>query len=531
MKAIILSRVSTQNQDLIQQTQEVLKFAKADGFNEADIEIIEDKESAAKLTEEQRLGLLELKQKILSNPGLYSCVYAYEISRIGRRAEVNYLIRNFLQTNRVQLVIIKPYIRLFDANFKIEETANMTFAIFNALAENEGYLRKERLARGKARRQNDGCYVGGHLPYGYTTDSDKKIIIDPVKGKLIEYIFDEYVNNNKSTHNLGSELLKTGELNVTTLGSAVAQVKQILHHVAYIGQKPAYRQGNRQAQNIYPRLIPDELFYAAQAKLQKNAKSTTKVNHKHVYYCKGLIKDPRNGRTLTPHFTSANYSSSYVTLTEKHNISIPVNIIDSFIWHLTQEYYKSTRDDKVSKMIADINKTLNILNKQIKQANKNIDTLGDKEKKIQERIISGKMNEKLGDEMLENIYKEQNQADQQLNSLKLKLQATLQRFRILTSTYEEIDDLDIFTLTDNQQRVKHIQSTIVCIELTKYDPDPKRKRGQPTGHFIVTYLNGNREQYFYNTYTHLIWDSEMNPIAYTYIKRITSINAKKHQNN
>ena len=64
-KAIILSRVSTLNQDLKQQTDEVVKFAKADGYSGDNVEVIEDKESGVKLSEEHRLGLIELKQKIL----------------------------------------------------------------------------------------------------------------------------------------------------------------------------------------------------------------------------------------------------------------------------------------------------------------------------------------------------------------------------------------------------------------------------------------------------------------------------------
>lgn len=80
-----------------------------------------------------------LKQKILDNPGMYDCVSAYEISRIGRREEVNYAVRNFLKENKVQLIIPKPHIKLFDKDFRIEETANMT-------------SKKERLARGKASR-------------------------------------------------------------------------------------------------------------------------------------------------------------------------------------------------------------------------------------------------------------------------------------------------------------------------------------------------------------------------------------------
>lgn len=50
-KAIILSRVSTLNQDLKQQTDEVVKFAEADGYSGDNVEVIEDKESGVKLSE------------------------------------------------------------------------------------------------------------------------------------------------------------------------------------------------------------------------------------------------------------------------------------------------------------------------------------------------------------------------------------------------------------------------------------------------------------------------------------------------
>lgn len=63
-RAIILSRVSTQQQDLIQQTDEVLREVHKDGFSDDNIIIIEDKESAIKLSEEERRGLNRMKCEI-----------------------------------------------------------------------------------------------------------------------------------------------------------------------------------------------------------------------------------------------------------------------------------------------------------------------------------------------------------------------------------------------------------------------------------------------------------------------------------
>ena len=526
-KAIILSRVSTLNQDLQQQTEDVLKFAAADGYDNNNIEIIEDKESGVKLTEEDRLGLVELKRKILANPGMYGCVYAYEISRIGRRSEVNYSIRNFLQQNKVQLVILKPYIKLFDENFQIDETANMTFAIFNALAENEGYIRKERLARGKKKKQNSGGYVGGKLPYGYCIGPDKKIVVDPIGSKMIRYIFEEYVNKGRTTYNLGQELMQTGDIRSTTLASAVVAVRQILKHPAYICGKAEYR-GNseRLANNIYPRIISDELFEAAQKKLTETAASTPKSSHKHIYYCKSILKDPRNGRTLIPHYSGGSYSCSHVTLTEKQNISIPIRLIDSFVWHLTQELYKEIGDSKIQELDKKMGEKMSVNRRKRRTAFKTLNELLAKEVKIQERIISGKLKEDIGDSMLDNIYIQRKQISNLLITIEQEdEQLHIKRFKIHTS----YNDLDITKVSTDEERVGFIKDTINKIEVTKYPSETKKKRREPVGYFIVYYTVGKSEKYFFNNYTHEVWDENMKLIEYSIVNDVESINAKRYR--
>ena len=60
-KCILLVRVSTIMQDLVQQTEKVRDAAIRDGYKEESIIIIEDKESAVKLSEEERNGLNNMK--------------------------------------------------------------------------------------------------------------------------------------------------------------------------------------------------------------------------------------------------------------------------------------------------------------------------------------------------------------------------------------------------------------------------------------------------------------------------------------
>ena len=69
-KVIVLSRVSTEDQDLTQQTDEVLKEVYKDGYTDSNIIIIEDKESAIQLSEEERHGLNKMKEYISTNPNI-----------------------------------------------------------------------------------------------------------------------------------------------------------------------------------------------------------------------------------------------------------------------------------------------------------------------------------------------------------------------------------------------------------------------------------------------------------------------------
>lgn len=534
-KAIILSRVSTLKQDLQQQTDEVIRFATAGGYKPEDITLIEDKESAVKLDEEHRLGLIELKQKILDNPGLYDCVFAYEISRIGRRAEVNYSIRNFLKENKVQLIILKPYIKLFDNEFKIEETANMTFAIFNALAENEGYIRKERLARGKTRKQKTGGYVGGMLPHGYTIDDEHKIIIDEEKSGMVCQIFDDYVNAGKSTAVIGKHLIETGQLSAASICSAAGIVRAILRNVAYIGGRPVYatyveedkkKSGKRQSCNIYPRLISDELFEAAQKKMKENRRGV-KTTHKHTYFCKGLIKDSRNGMTLSPKHSTANYGTRRVTMNGTFNISIPINIMDSFMWHLTKEFHVKAGAEVKKILAKDTKKHFDLNRLKLNHAKKTLNLLEDKEKRIQDRIASGKVRESLGDCMLKALYSQFEQCSESIAALERELYNQKLKMNKLLGSFQT----NITVETTDEEKAGYIQETISKIELTRCRCTKicAGKRVSLSGHFTVTYRTGYTELYYYHSHRHEIWDKDMSPVEYEYIERFISAPLNKYR--
>ena len=131
-KVIVLSRVSTEGQDLTQQTDEVLREVHKDGYTDSNIIIIEDKESAIKLSEEERHGLNMMKDHINNNPNI-KCVYIYELSRLSRRQLVLFSIRDFLVERKIQLICLKPYFRLLEVNGEMSQTGSLMFSLFSSL--------------------------------------------------------------------------------------------------------------------------------------------------------------------------------------------------------------------------------------------------------------------------------------------------------------------------------------------------------------------------------------------------------------
>ena len=127
-KVILLSRVSTGLQDLEQQTESLIKYAKAIGYTEQDFIIIEDKESAVKLAEEERNGLNKLKESIEHNP--VRDVIVYELSRIARVPKILYSIRDYLIERNIQLHVLNPQFKLLKQDGTIDESANVIFSLF-----------------------------------------------------------------------------------------------------------------------------------------------------------------------------------------------------------------------------------------------------------------------------------------------------------------------------------------------------------------------------------------------------------------
>lgn len=320
-KVIVLSRVSTSHQDLTQQTEEILREVHKDGYTDPNIIIIEDVESAIKLSEEERHGLNKMKDHINKNPNI-ECVYLYELSRLSRRQLVLFSIRDFLVERKIQLICLKPYFRLLDINREMSQTGSLMFSLFSSLSESEMMLKKERMMRGRRRNKELGRSVGGRPPFGYDVDKEKRYIIDRSESVIISRIFNDYGYNNKSMKDIAIELKEEGYFPNYQINTMRLRVHNILNNKIYIGEFP------------YPKIISEELYNLAQHNIERSNQNRI-TRKKEPFLLKGLVCDARTGYLLSINGALNSYFSK-----THSGVSIRRSNIDPVVWEHSKVMYE-----------------------------------------------------------------------------------------------------------------------------------------------------------------------------------------------
>lgn len=397
-KCIVFSRVSSDHQDIVQQTDEVLAEAKKQGYRDSEIEVIEHKESAIKLDEEERIGLSHMKECIESNP--IECVFVYEISRISRRPKVIYSIRDLLVSKKIQMVCLKPYMKLLEDG-SLSQTASIMFSIFASLSESEMMIKKERMRRGAEHAKAMGRHAGGHIMFGYKTDKSHRYEIDPVKGPIVRRIFEEYAYKGTSMKKLARDLQEEGIFSDVKLLTAQQEIYNILHRECYCGRK-----------NGMPAIISEELYEASCAKRKSNQLKVNNVSN--MSLLKGLLYDADNGLLLSSNSALKMYYSK-----REKGCAVSMHIIEPFIWEYAVSLHKMMSIDGIRMLEAKMSRRMGmIFNIRAEQVRKKAE-IREKIDKTEERLIMGKISEKKAEEierMLENEIKQIEDRARELNA-------------------------------------------------------------------------------------------------------------------
>ena len=443
-RVIVLSRVSTSGQDLTQQTDEVLREVYKDGYTDKNIIIIEDTESAIKLSEEERHGLNKMKDLINKNKSI-ECVYIYELSRLSRRQLVLFSIRDFLVERKIQLICLKPYFRLLELNGEMSQTGSLMFSLFSSLSESEMMLKQERMMRGRRRNKELGKSIGGRKPFGYNVDKDKRYVINPIESSIVKRIFTDYGYGNKSMREIATELKEEGYFPNNHINTVRLKVQVILNRATYMGEFP------------YPRIITPELFSIVQQNIEYS--SENRITHaKEPFLFKGLVCDARTGYVLSTNGAIDTYFSKHHTGAAIRRLNI-----DPLAWEHSKIMYERYVMNK-DKLLKQIKASYQTTAQKIAVIDGEIKDIAIKMERVEESYILGRISKKKSEQLRQRLLEERKiKKNRREELVDLFIRKQSQKKCLLLDTIDE-------SLLTHEDKVGIIHQVIDIITIEKANP-------------------------------------------------------------
>lgn len=276
MKAILLVRISSDSQQLDEQTNNLINYAQSKGYTEDNLITIEDIESGIKLKEEERNGLNKMKAEISADKTI-NAVFVWELSRLTRKPSTAYSLRDYFNDNNIQLYCYSPSFQLLKSDLEdLDDNGSLLFALYIQMAEAEMRNKKARFHRSKIRNARTGKYSGGIIKFGYQVNEKGYYEINEDEAELVRYVFNRY-EKGISILKLNKELLERGKINSDSF------VGETLKCEAYTGVSNKYGMKRQ-----YPPIISIEQFNKCQQIKRNNNKRLDKS--KEVYFGKRIIK-------------------------------------------------------------------------------------------------------------------------------------------------------------------------------------------------------------------------------------------------
>ncbi|MHC0440982.1 recombinase family protein [Flavobacterium sp. 3-210] len=296
-KCAIYARVSTVDKQDYQRQVSDCKTAIGNLYTEDNIEIFAEQISGYK-ENEARPQLSKLLSIIENDSTYFSKIYCTEISRLGRDPRATRNLIDNLTDKRIPIFITSINKQTLDENGERDTTMNIILQVLMEFADSESKTMKKRSKSGLLQSVINGNAGGSkNLPYGYTKDENKKLIIEEEEAEIIKEIFQLYKAGNgfKSiasilnyreiptrTHKaFGNQVMKfkTEKTANKVIWTDVA-VDHIIKNSIYYGQR-------RFKGNLYPApAIIDEQLYK-----ECNEITATKTHRNYLTTYTYLLKD------------------------------------------------------------------------------------------------------------------------------------------------------------------------------------------------------------------------------------------------
>jgi len=233
-------------------------------------------------------------------------VLVYKIDRFGRNKYELAMNKHTLKNNGI---------RLISAMENIPETPEgiILESLLEGMAEYYSAELSQKVKRGMNETRQKGNFTGGRIPYGYKKEG-KKIVVDEDKAKIVVYMYEQYAKN-VYVKDIIKALTEQG-----IFYNGKVFVHNTVHHILQCEKyNGIYRVNGEVFTNMYPKIVPDELFQLVQTKNSNNRYGSHSpfvkyLLRKKLYcgYCgrtiNGISGTSKSGKTVRYYSCSGRYT-------------------------------------------------------------------------------------------------------------------------------------------------------------------------------------------------------------------------------
>ena len=528
-KCIIMSRVSTNFQELDIQEEECINLVLADGYSKENMILVPRKgESARKIgeiitvetprgpleIELDRDGIWDMKKRIETDSQI-DCVYIWEVSRLARRMEVLTSLLKYFADRQIQLIVKTNGIRYLNDDKSVNPASKMTLEILGELAEQEMDIKIKRFKRSKKAMAEQGQYAGGKIPYGYRVDKEHGsiFVIDDYEASIVHEIFNLYESGFTQTR-IAEEFYHRGKFEIN-----LTKVNNILTNEQYTGRP--VKNGWSSYYRSYPIIIsPEQFDHCRKIALENN---TFANKCRNIYYAHKLIvcKCGRfwsAGPSKVMYRCAEAYRSGHVyevhQIQCKYKLTISINVIDSILWKLAQDAEVEYILNLAAEDKAKYQERIRILDEKLSYIVTRLKEQDNKKSRVVESYIDGHISKevrdtkfKIIDDERRKILKEQasyNNEKEHLISLLMNLDSRfyLDEVDTIVTELERIIKLKehISNITDDKERYdiihRHIRKVTVENRVIDYTFKVRKSKTARTKFISVSFYNGD-ERFFH----------------------------------
>lgn len=210
-----------------------------------------------------------------SNNHSWDYVLVYKLDRFSRNKYEMAMHKKTLKDNGVKLISCMENITDTPEGIILE-------SLLEGMAEYYSAELSQKVKRGMNESRQKGTFTGGFIIFGYRVEN-KKIIIHEDEAEVVRWMFNECASG-KLVKTIIEELHEKG---ILYRGKPFAR-NTVYHLLANEKYSGIYRHGEEVFTNMYPRIVPQDIFDAVKSKIDSNKYGKHKPNV--VYLLKNKVK-------------------------------------------------------------------------------------------------------------------------------------------------------------------------------------------------------------------------------------------------